>query len=68
MKSISISNVAITENTEHLIIKVCALVINLKVEVLLSHSVSLRFVSKHVGYHSKHRKRLCRSAFAQVLH
>ena len=44
MKSIPTINPAITENTECLIVKVCALFIDLKVSVLLDHGVSLCFV------------------------
>ena len=58
MKSISVSNLAITENTECLIIKACVPVIDLKVEVSLGHGVSLHFVSKHIEYHSKYMKHL----------
>ena len=47
MKSISISSPAITENTESWIIKMRTPVINLKVEVLLGHGVSLRLVSNY---------------------
>ena len=43
MKSISKINPPITENTEYLIIKVHAPFIDLKVDVLLDHGVSLRF-------------------------
>ena len=41
MKSISTINPAITENTEYLIVTVCATFIDLKVGVLLNHGVSL---------------------------
>ena len=45
MESISTSNLAIMENTEHLIFNVCTPIINLKMGVSLDHCVSLLFVS-----------------------
>ena len=47
MKSISISNATILENTDCSIIKACTPVIDLKVEVLLGHSIPLRFISSY---------------------
>ena len=44
MKSTSTINPVITENTECLIIKVCALFINLKLGVSPDHGVLLRFI------------------------
>jgi len=44
MKSISIINPAITENTECLIVKAHASFIDLKVDVSLNHGASLSFI------------------------
>ena len=52
MKSISLRNPSITENMEYLIIEVHTPGIDLKVEVSLSHGVSLLFISnyfEHIG-------------------
>ena len=59
MKSIPINNPAITENMECSNIKVHTPVIDLKVVVLLGHSVSLHFVFdyfKHNRYNIPNKK------------
>ena len=49
-KSISAINPAITENKECSNVTACVPIIDLKVDVLLSHGISLCFISRYFGH------------------